>query len=83
MTGLFGAVIEYFYQVCQIKPSALFFTKSRMDKLTKAGLDRVMYETQGENYYRLAHPYYAFLLRAMEMAECVYQLHQGATLEGL
>jgi len=43
------------FEVCQIKPSALFFTKSRMDKLTKAGLDRVMYETQGENYYRICY----------------------------
>jgi len=43
------------FEVCQIKPSAAFFTKERMNSLSKADLDPGLSLSQGVNYYRVCY----------------------------
>merc|ERR1740128_1450254 len=43
------------YEVCQIKPCAMYFTKKKMDCLSSAGFDFPMSVTQGGNNYRVCY----------------------------
>jgi len=43
------------FEVCQIKPSAMYFTQKQMGKLEAAGHDRVVSVSQGGSNYRVCY----------------------------